>query len=99
MFVYEGYIVICPPQKNKNWKKKKRNGEPDTRNKNIQPGYWNGICHRKICHAAKENLEKIKQWKRKNYQIRKALGHLGKRETLSNWEYWKRTPSNKQTWN
>ena len=36
----------------------KRIGDYDTNNKNIQPGYRNGISHRKICHTYKETWGK-----------------------------------------
>ena len=38
----------------------KKNGDSDTNDKNIQPGYGNGICHRKLCHAHN------RKWKKKN---------------------------------
>ena len=41
------------------YKKGKRTGDLDTNNRDIQPGYWNGIWHGKMCHTDNE-----KEWKR-----------------------------------
>ena len=44
----------CLQKKKKNYKIE----EFDTNNKNIQPRYWNGIWHRKICDVHNEKWEK-----------------------------------------
>ena len=41
----------------------KRTGDPDTKKRNMQPRYMNGIWHRKMCHANNEGLEKTSSTK------------------------------------
>ena len=42
-------------------KSEKKNGDSDTNNKNIQPGYRNGICHEKMCLTDYEKWGKKKK--------------------------------------
>ena len=65
-------------------KKCKRTGESDTNNKNIQPGYRNGIWHRKIYLAHSE------KWEKTYKEIKKASEYLEKMKITNIWEYWKR---------
>ena len=68
---------------------------PDTKNKNMQPG-WN--------LPLKNVILVLKCWKREhqrkeqNYQIKNTFGHLVRRKTTSSWERWQKTPLNKQRW-
>ena len=39
-YVHRWYQAICKKKKKKKW-----TWNPDMNNKNIQPGYWNGIWH------------------------------------------------------
>ena len=39
-------------------KNMKKTGDFDIKIKNIQPGYWNGICYWKMCNVDNEKLVK-----------------------------------------
>ena len=45
-------------------KMKKKITDSDINNKNKQPGYWNGIWHRKMCHAHNEKWKKTNNRKK-----------------------------------
>ena len=51
--------------------KLKRIGFSDTNNKNIQPGYWDGIWHRKMWHAHNKKWEKTNNGRNKTAKSRK----------------------------
>ena len=54
-------------------KKRKRNGNSKTSNKNIQSGYRDGIWHGKIRHANNEKREMTNDGGGLNYQIKTNL--------------------------
>ena len=63
----------------------KRIGDSDTNNNNIQPGYRNGIWHRKMCHAKRKNgirqviegIELQNQKKSQTIREKENYKHLG----------------------
>ena len=57
-------------------KKWKRTGNPNTNNKNIQPGYRNGIWHWKLCQADNEKSTKREIVEGIEQQNRKVLEWL-----------------------
>ena len=59
-------------------KKWKRIGDFDTNNKNIQPGYKNGVWYRKMCHAYKEKWENTNN--RRNRTVKERIRMLGEKE-------------------
>ena len=61
----------------------KDTADPDTNNKNIQPGYKNGIWYRKMYHAHDEN------WKRETVEgielpIQEIIRTFGEKENYKN---------------
>ena len=73
-------------------KKMKRTGDLDTNNKNILPGYGNGIWLKKcamfiVKSGKRESVEEIKP---------PYLKSLKRRKITTSWEYCKQTPWNKQ---
>ena len=73
----------------KNWK---RIGDSDTINKNIRPGYRNGIWHRKMCHAHNENWKKRNNGRNKTDKSRNNQSVWKKMKMKTTCDYWKRTP-------
>ena len=75
-----------------------RIGESDTNNKNIQPGYRNGIWYKKKCYADNENWKKTNNRKNRIDKLRKnqKTWRKGKLQVLGNIE--SRPPSNKWKW-
>ena len=51
--------------------KNKSTGDSDTKNKNIQPRYRNGILHRKMCYDHNEKWEKINNGRKKTSKLEK----------------------------
>ena len=64
----------------------KRNRKPYTNRKNIQPGYRDGIWHRKMRHVHNEKLEKRNNRRNRTTKSGKNLnaGRKGKLQVLGN---------------
>ena len=59
MYLQDIKVFAKKKKKKKTEKKTKtKTGDPETNNKNIQPGYRNGIWHRKTCHVDNEKCDK-----------------------------------------
>ena len=55
--------------------KKKRIGNPNDDSEDIQWGYRDGICHRKMCHTNLEKRETRNDGGNRTTELRKKLGH------------------------
>ena len=74
----------------------KRIGHSNIYNKNIEPGYRNGIWHRK-CIVYIMKCDKRQITEEKVMSNIKESEHFEKIKTTYSCEFWKRTPSNKRS--
>ena len=70
----------------------------NTGSEHIQSGYWDGLWHRKMCHASNEKGKTVNEGRNRTTKPGKKSERSGKRKITCTKEYWKQTRSKKRRW-